>query len=569
MKQSNVVSRWICWFVIMVGIAILSPSEFAGERAAATPQRQRAATAITILDQNGRPVPSARPSATSQIFDVTVGPGGVTVFSPDTLNISVGDTVRWTWDSSFHSVSSGTPCAIDSQFCSPDDMNCALGTLSTAGTVYQHTFGQAGSYSYFCFAHCSRGMVGTINVASACTPPPANMVSWWPGDGNAQDIQGGHNGSLQGGATFAPGKVDQAFSFNGTTAYVSVPDDPNLYPSGSFTVDAWIKTSQTTGTQQIINHYECANFCPPGASSDYEMSVIDGKLSGFIRDTTGANQALTGTTAIANGTFHHVAMQRDIAGGEMRLYLDGTLETSATLVPTGVLQNDDGEADPVTIGAVIQNNNPGCGCPIQFFSGVIDEVEYFSRALTAAEIAAIADAGNAGKCKAPQLTGAFSRKTHGGAGTFDIDLMPSGTPGIECRSGGASGVYQMIVQFPDPVTVAGATLITGTGSVSGFSVSGGVVTIDLSNIANVQTIVVRLISVSDGTRSGDVPVPMGVLIGDTTGNRSVNAGDVAQTKGQSGQPVTAANFREDVNANGSINAGDVALVKSKSGTSLP
>ena len=242
---------------------------------------------------------------------------------------------------------------------------------------------------------------GTPTPSPTCVPPPAGMVSWWPGDGNAQDIQGGNNGSLQGGATFEPGKVDQGFSFNGTTAYVSVPDNPNLYPSGSFTVDAWIKTSQTTGIQQIINHYECANFCPSGgANSDYEMTVTDGNLSGFIRDTTGANQTLTGTTAIADGTFHHVAMQRDIAGGEMRLYLDGTLEASAPLIPIAALQNDDGEADPVTIGAIIQNNSPGCGCPIQFFSGVIDEVEYFSRALTAAEIAAIVDAGNAGKCKA-------------------------------------------------------------------------------------------------------------------------------------------------------------------------
>ena len=62
---------------------------------------------------------------------------------------------------------------------------------------------------------------------------------------------------------------------------------------------------------------------------------------------------------------------------------------------------------------------------------------------------------------------------------------------------------------------------------------------------------------------------MGVLLGDTSGNGTVNATDVSQTKLQSGQPVTSANFREDVNANGSINATDVSSVKLKSGTSLP
>jgi hypothetical protein len=62
---------------------------------------------------------------------------------------------------------------------------------------------------------------------------------------------------------------------------------------------------------------------------------------------------------------------------------------------------------------------------------------------------------------------------------------------------------------------------------------------------------------------------MAVLVGDTTGNGTVNATDVSQTKGQSGQAVTGTNFRADVNANGSINGTDVSFVKSKTGTALP
>ena len=68
---------------------------------------------------------------------------------------------------------------------------------------------------------------------------------------------------------------------------------------------------------------------------------------------------------------------------------------------------------------------------------------------------------------------------------------------------------------------------------------------------------------------GDVTIPMGILIGDTSGNASVNASDVSQTKAQSGAAVTGSNFRTDVNANGSINASDVSAVKARSGTSLP
>ena len=68
---------------------------------------------------------------------------------------------------------------------------------------------------------------------------------------------------------------------------------------------------------------------------------------------------------------------------------------------------------------------------------------------------------------------------------------------------------------------------------------------------------------------GNVPVSMGVLIGDVNGNGAVNATDVALTKSQVGMAVSGSNFREDVNANGLINSVDVALVKSKVGTALP
>ena len=56
----------------------------------------------------------------------------------------------------------------DSQFCSPNDTSCFPGTLSNAGTVYQHTFNTPGSYSYICIAHCVIGMAGVVNVTGSC-----------------------------------------------------------------------------------------------------------------------------------------------------------------------------------------------------------------------------------------------------------------------------------------------------------------------------------------------------------------------------------------------------------------
>jgi uncharacterized delta-60 repeat protein len=171
--------------------------------------------------------------------------------------------------------------------------------------------------------------------------------------------------------------------------------------------------------------------------------------------------------------------------------------------------------------------------------------------------------------EAPLLTSAFSRKTHGAAGTFDVPLPLTGNVGIECRSGGATNDYQMIINFMTTVTVGSASVTSGAGSVSSFSVSGPQVTVNLTGVTNVQRITVTLFDVNDGTHMGDVSVSMGVLVGDVNGNAVVNASDVSLTKSQVGVPVSGSNFREDVNANGLINSVDVALVKSKVGTALP
>jgi hypothetical protein len=65
-----------------------------------------------------------------------------------------------------------------------------------------------------------------------------------------------------------------------------------------------------------------------------------------------------------------------------------------------------------------------------------------------------------------------------------------------------------------------------------------VVTVNLTGVTNAQRITVTLGNVNDGTNVGDVAVPMGVLAGDTNGNGTVNAGDIGQTKAQSGQAMT-------------------------------
>jgi hypothetical protein len=182
--------------------------------------------------------------------------------------------------------------------------------------------------------------------------------------------------------------------------------------------------------------------------------------------------------------------------------------------------------------------------------------------------------GNSATCGTGlTAVGAVSRKTHTGVGDFDVDLPFIGTPGIECRTGGPSNDHKVVVTFPVNITsISSATVDhpNGTASIVGSpAINGSVVTINLTNVSNAQTITIHLIGVTAGSSSGNVDIPMSVLLGDTTASKTVNASDISQTKAQSGTAASNSNFRTDVTINGVINSSDISTVKSKSGTGIP
>lgn len=115
--------------------------------------------AVTIADASPEPSPAPEPPRT---WTVEVGANDSRRFSPETLTIRSGDTVRWVFRSEGHTVTSGSGSA-DARFCSPADTNCGSAPTSNAGDVYEHRFTAPGSYAYFCRPH--RGMMtGTIVV---------------------------------------------------------------------------------------------------------------------------------------------------------------------------------------------------------------------------------------------------------------------------------------------------------------------------------------------------------------------------------------------------------------------
>jgi hypothetical protein len=224
-------------------------------------------------------------------------------------------------------------------------------------------------------------------------------------------------------------------------------------------------------------------------------------------------------------------------------------------------------------------NGFGAGRPIN--GNTLYNVTAFSGGRNAADdIYADADATRSfdftlGNISGP-LAGVVSRKVHGSAGTFDIDLPPTGTRGVECRGPGATGTsgvdYKLIFSFSSSVTACGTANI---GSVSPGP-SANQCTVDLTGIPNQAYTTVTLNGVMLpclGTLNPSPSVTMGLLIGDVNANGVLTNADVSLVKAQvaAGGSVAASNFRNDVNANGVITNADVSVTKAQvaAGAQLP
>ena len=98
------------------------------------------------------------------------------------------------------------------------------------------------------------GGIGVTGDVPTPIEPPPGMVSWWPGDGNASDIQDGNHGALVGGATYAPGKVGQAFSFDGVDDFVEMSSA--VVPlTGDFTIDLWAFPDGSQSNAMLVTQH--------------------------------------------------------------------------------------------------------------------------------------------------------------------------------------------------------------------------------------------------------------------------------------------------------------------------
>jgi hypothetical protein len=209
-----------------------------------------------------------------------------------------------------------------------------------------------------------------------CFTPPANLVGWWSGDDNPFDLVGGNDGTLMNGATYAAGKVGQAFSLDGVDDYVEIPLDTSLSPT-HISVDAWF---YATDIRKLYSY-------PPIVKTDayaLEINSDDGLLRFWVKVAEGWKSSSPLT--VSTNTWYHAVGTYD--GSLIKLYKDGQ--------PTNVATSTSGDIQEASTTLNIGRDPL---YPSRVFSGLIDEVEIFDRALTSNEILAIYNADSAGKCK--------------------------------------------------------------------------------------------------------------------------------------------------------------------------
>ncbi len=266
-----------------------------------------------------------------------------------------------------------------------------LGATNATLTLPNVQLTQAGSYSVTVsnFVGATNSLAALLTVVNptppSCDAPPAGIVAWWPGQGNTFDIIGTNNGTFIGAVGYTNGEVGQAFVFNGNQEMVSVGNGPALQLQ-NFTIEAWIQRSSAT-----LVHASGGNGCVFSyGANGYGFYLDNNGIPGLTQIGAGATQP---AVAITNTSWHHLAVTK--SGSTVVFYIDGVAYPAPAYNPTFTFTTS------AAIGGRADNLDNS-------FLGAIDEVSVYNTTLSSNQIAAIYQAGSAGKCQpvglAPVIT---------------------------------------------------------------------------------------------------------------------------------------------------------------------
>jgi hypothetical protein len=205
-----------------------------------------------------------------------------------------------------------------------------------------------------------------------------SMVAHWKLDGNADDPVGGNHGTVYGSTEWTIGKIDGALDFGGGVGdYVSIPHDDSLDLTNNFSISAWFKPENTGLFLFIICKGNVPAYSEGGAYSILYAPGVD-ILSFCVRDSNDNEFRCASPSLPLNGWTHVVGTFSD---GNIKIYKDGVLSDSEDL-GTSTIRSNNG---PLGIGAEGDGESP--------FSGTIDDVRIYGRALSEVEVGELVNLG--------------------------------------------------------------------------------------------------------------------------------------------------------------------------------
>ncbi|MBU4452413.1 MAG: LamG domain-containing protein, partial [Nanoarchaeota archaeon] len=244
-------------------------------------------------------------------------------------------------------------------FYSPTDANNSF--VSRTWTYVNTSISDAGNVT--AFIDFDRGLVGWWRFNNESGENSTKFRDW---------SAYGNNGTCVGSncPTNTTGKFGNALDFDGVDDYVVVPYSASLEPD-YITVEAWIYPP--TGIPQ---GYFVSNWNSSSNGSFLFQITLTGNLQADIANAT--EGIATSQMSISKDAWHHTAITYN--GTDFKLYLDGNLSDTKNV--TGILRKD---SNPLFIGNRFDLKRN--------FSGNVDEVKIWNRALSPEEINASYNAG--------------------------------------------------------------------------------------------------------------------------------------------------------------------------------
>jgi hypothetical protein len=209
---------------------------------------------------------------------------------------------------------------------------------------------------------------------TATPPRQAGLVAAYAFDAgagsSALDASGkGNTGTLANATWTTAGHSGAALSFNGSNAWVTVPDSASLDLTAAMTLEAWVRPTQV-GTWETVVLKEAAGELVYGLYASTDTAQPSGHVFPVGQR---ADLPVRGSPTTPANAWTHLAVTYD--GAALRVYVNGVQQGARAV--TGAIQTSGG---PLRIG--------GNAVWSEWFAGVIDDVRVYNRALTATELQA-------------------------------------------------------------------------------------------------------------------------------------------------------------------------------------